>query len=210
MNSNDELQSIIFNPKIFLGMYLLHSNDQKFYLTTRIQKAYFLFCKEVFEMICKKVFDKNVQLNLFSNDDFTPYNYGPYSKDLDLAITFYEDKNIIIVEENNNNNINNDIYNDENNIIDDDNWKDRTLSINKKFRTYKLNRKYINNFENSKNKISNIIKSNKNNDKLWWEEFKKFVDNMNSNDINRILKYVYEKYPSFTSKSIIKKEVNNE
>lgn len=204
-NKKENLKKVILNPKIFIGMYMIHSEKYQFYLTTRIQKAYFLFFKEIFEIIYKKIFNMNSNADLSIDDYFISYNYGPYSQKLDLALAFYEDKKIIIIEEDEKSH-NNFLIENNQMIEDNENWNDKLLQINKKFRIYKLNEEYIDYFRKTKNKISQLIEIE---DKIeiWWNEFKKFVDFMNSNDINTILRYVYKKYPNFTKNSLIKDEV---
>ena len=222
-NSNiAKIKEVIFNPKIFIGLFLFFSKKHKFLLTTRIQKAYFLFVKEIFKSILETIYNK--QLDIFSLDsdkdgDFIACNFGPYSKDIDFALSLYESSKIIntttIETKYSKESIDfNSNYKEKNAKkyihLDDDNWKDQNLWNEKKFFCYELNSKYIPEFKETIKKISSLfadeIISNQ-----FWVQFKLFVEKINETDINKILFYVYNKYPNYTTKSLIKKKVlNNE
>lgn len=188
----------ICQAKIFIGMFLLFSENHCFYLKTRIQKAFFLFKKEFLKNIWKMQ-DSNDE-----SDDFIAYNYGPYSKDIDYALSFYISKNIVHEEIKDSQNTNTFILDNH----DDDNWKDVENLRNKKIYKFCLNKNQIKNYEDVKNKLSSTLSKEEAN--IFWEEFQKFVRKINETKIEQILFYVYKKYPEYTKNSFIKDEVLNE
>lgn len=205
-NDINEFKKTILNNKIFITLYLFYSKNREFFLHTRIQKAYFLFYKEVF----KKIFQNNEQTKLDFNEnvenDFKPFYFGPYSEDVGKSLIFLEEKKIIIKS----------VYVMEKipiHSLTDDNYqnKDKEIYINsnqdfeKKYFKYKLSDEKIDFIEKSKNEINENFPLLKQFD--FWKKFEIFVDNMNKTDINLILKYVYKKYPDYIINSKIRKEV---
>lgn len=203
IQNKKEIENVFKKPKIFIGLFLLFSEKHEFYLATRIQKAFFLFIKEILPQIFKKISVEKQPILETSNDlDFIPYDFGPYSKSVDQTLMFFGGAGIVKISiiKKNFNNLGID------GVLDSDNLKDELLFTRDKMFHYKLSPKYENDFLNTKEEISKLF-CNKEQEKFFWNEFENFVKRINKTNINKILFYVYTKYPDYAENSIIKDKV---
>jgi hypothetical protein len=158
---------------------------------TRIVKMMFLFDKEI-----KKEFIKDSSIDLIEFPDFTPWKYGPFSKQIYDDIEFFINNEYIISEL---------IVNDSSEIegLEYFNWLDDFLVTDEneiisdiyrqeRFSLTKLGMNYV------EGHIYNDLTENQK------EIVKVFKLKINTASLNAILRYTYMKYPEFTTKSEIK------
>ncbi|MGL6124960.1 MAG: hypothetical protein ACRC1F_00510 [Metamycoplasmataceae bacterium] len=189
--------SYISDPRIFLWLFIYWSPNKSVSLVTRLQKAYFLFMKEFIVEMSK------IQTSLY--DDFEGNNFGPYSKKLASAISELTIQNKINVEERE---ISNDDLNtinvDSKSFYDEDTFSDTIFT--KSYKVFTI----VDNEENEKTmtKIKSLFKKEEYDDFL--PKFKNFCKIICNANINNILRYIYENFPQYTGKSIIKEEILND
>lgn len=192
----------VFNdPKVFILLYLMYSKDYRFYLATRIQKAFFIFKREFISQF------KSGKDNFTEN--FRPHFFGPYSSELDNSLIMLEKMDFIkriinlkkdYIEEINKNE----------SKFDEDANTDLICALRNEYYSYELNSEKINYFNEIIKEISSNVFENIEEKEKFFLEFKNFVDLFNNANINSILEYVYKKYPEFTSNSLIREKILNE
>lgn len=175
-------------------LLLLYLNEKKpIYGAIRLTKMMFLFNEEIAPLLkksgaeCQKL------------PEFIAYNYGPFSKDvyeqieLFRGIKFIQVTNIKTQEE----------------MAEVDDWEEMAFTEEVSSQGYSLNTngsyyKYQLLSVGEKFVKENII------DELTAEQISilsKFKEKITELSPKQILKYVYTKYPEYTEKSLIKKEV---
>lgn len=162
--------------------------------TTRIQKMFFIFEKEILPCLKNKTYDSPA---------FFAYNYGPYSKDISENIRFFHnikfidetvldyDKPQKAVEE--------EIYDESDWLFDDINSVNENESIKEySYFLTQIGLKYV------KENLLNLYDSE---DKKLLQQFKKKICSM---PLSGIIDYVYHKYEDMTEKSLIRDKVLGE
>ena len=195
--------NLVSNPTIFVWLLIYYSPDQSVVLVTRLQKSFFLFIKE----FIKTVFNDGKQINLFEENFFEGNNFGPFSKDIAKSITELEIQNKIEIKNKMGYKDQEIISNDlTNNFFDEDNYSDGIYTKN--YKIFSL----VNSPDNDLtiSKIKQIFSESNGNFDYFIEEFKLFCEKMCNTNINNILRYVYQKYPNYIEKSIIKDSVLSE
>lgn len=160
----------------------------------RLTKMMFIFDKEISKRL------KNDGVDLTNPPDFFAYNYGPFSKDVYEQIELFRSIGFVDVED----------MNASEEMAEVDDWEeapfiDETIAqekshLNKDGKYYKytltaLGIAYVE---------TNIIAILTQDQIDFLSEFKRKIMNLSP---RAILKYVYTKYPEYTSKSVIKDEV---
>lgn len=178
-------------------LLLLFLNDKKpIDGAIRLEKMMFLFDKEIVPIM------KNEGIALDNLPEFIPYDFGPFSKDVYEQVELF--KGIKFIQVTN-------IYAKEEmveaddleelpflNEIENKGYELKTDGVFYRYTLLKLGEKYV---------IDNILPLvNKNNISL----LEKFKEKITSLPAKHILKYVYLKYPEYTSKSLIKDKVLND
>jgi hypothetical protein len=162
---------------------------------TRIVKTLFLFDKEI-----KKDFLKDSDIELISFPNFYEWYYGPFSKDVFGDIEFFINNGFI------DNTPLNDYEMADAELNEFQNWADDFLldeetrpSVSLPYQEcFRLTEKGIAFVE------SNIFKFLSENQQKTIQLFKKTV---NESSLAAIIRYTYMKYPSYTSKSLIKDRI---
>jgi hypothetical protein len=159
---------------------------------TRLMKMLFLYDKEI-----SKGFYQNQKVNF----GFKSYNYGPFSRKVYEAIDFLESRGIIDVKFSNSvdesdftleNLINS---SDEESEKDDNDIQEESIGV-EQFEITKLGKSFMEN----QSKFFAWVNLNENQKEI----LKKFKSQMVSAKLKDILRYVYQKYPEFADKSIIR------
>jgi uncharacterized protein YwgA len=154
---------------------------------TRLTKMVFLFEKEI-----KKEFFNDIDITL---PNFDSYNFGPFSKELFDDLSFFVSIGFIRTEE-----TSIPISNVEKKEIEmalDDDWEDAGFEkaeqefVELEYSLSPYGLKYV--VENIWGILSDIQKEN----------LKKFKQQINAISLDSLLRYVYNKYPNYTDKSII-------
>jgi uncharacterized protein YwgA len=154
---------------------------------TRLTKMVFLFEKEI-----KREFFSDIDISL---PKFDSYNFGPFSKELFDDLSFFVSIGFIHTEE-----TSIPISNVEKKEIEmalDDDWEDAGFeeseqeSVELRYSLSQQGLKYV--VENIWGMLSDIQKEN----------LKKFKQQINTISLDSLLRYVYNKYPDYTDKSII-------
>lgn len=167
----------------------------------RLMKMMFLFEKEI-----KKMLENIKHKSLFN---FEPFNFGPFSKEVYQQIEFFSSIKFISVKS-----IDiNDNDKDEYKMIESDDYEE-SIFINEmfsqdkdfvkeddyKFFQYKIESEGIRYVESEIFSKKLLAESQR-------ELLAKFKQKINSMTPQQILKYVYTKYPEYTTKSKIKNKV---
>jgi uncharacterized protein YwgA len=161
---------------------------------TRLTKMVFLFEKEI-----KKEFFSDIDITL---PNFESHNFGPFSKDLFDDLSFFVSIGFIRAEE-----TSIPISNVEKKEIEmalDDDWEDAGFekaeqeSVELKYSLSLQGLKYV--AENIWGMLSDIQKEN----------LTKFKQQINTISLDSLLRYVYNKYPNYTDKSIIADKYMND
>ena len=190
---------LISNPTIFIWLLIYYSPNKSVVLVTRLQKSFFLFIKEFIGIVFK-----GEQINLFEEDLFVGDNFGPFSRDVAKSIAELKIQNKIEIEDKvvyeKKEIISNDLTN---NFFDEDNYLDGIYTKN--YKIFHLTDSDENNL--TIDRIKKIFNDNQGNFDDFEKQFKLFSKKMCDTNINNILRYVYEKYPDYIGKSIIKDSV---
>lgn len=161
---------------------------------TRLMKMLFLFEKEI-----SKDFYQNQKVKF--DFDFQAYNYGPFSRKVYEAIDFLESRGIIDIKFSNSvdesdftleNLINS---SDEESEKDNNDVPEESIGV-EQFEITKIGKIFM------EDQTKNFAWVNLNNNQK--EIIKKFKSQMASARLKDILRYVYQKYPDFADKSIIR------
>lgn len=163
---------------------------------TRLTKMIFIFEKEIYK---KFKFDKLLPEDVLPQ--FRPYKYGPFAKELYFNIEFFQNIGFIDVrymeyESTDEPKTESEefVYWEEDIIIDEDITD--MIQIEEFYLT-EIGKRYVG------EKILPILSQNQ------LEALEKFKSTLNGISLKKILKYVYNKYPDYSAKSKIKKEILN-
>jgi hypothetical protein len=175
-------------------------NDNKGGITpiigrTRLMKMLFLFEKEIYKDFCK---DNASQIDF----GFSPYNYGPYSKKIYEAIDFLEIKGIIDIAFSTN--INESDF-DLENFLNLANENESNFDVSEeeiRVEVFLSTNSGIAIMKDKNKQFSWVALSD--NQKHIVSKFKTQMVNARLKDI---LRYVYEKYPKYSEKSLIKNQL---
>lgn len=159
--------------------------------TTRIQKMFFIFEKEILPCLKKKDYEP---------PEFFAYNYGPYSKSLSDNLRFFV--NLGYIQESTLEFTKPDTAVQEE-IFDESDWLFEDLDLEKEKEpvreyAYTLTNLGINYVE------QNLLNLYSDEDKKVLQEFKNKVISM---PLSGIIDYVYHKYKDMTTKSLIRDRV---
>ncbi len=161
---------------------------------TRITKMMFLFDEQL-----KKDFEKDCDVSI---PEFIPYLYGPYSSEVFRDLFFLMDNGFIIAEDTNipvSQNASHDesvyIQDEEEMGINDEFWIELYDVKDEKEKSYSLTKK-------GKSFVQEQL----------WEELtdnqrsllERFKHQINSMDLDALLRYIYGKYPEYTTESLIR------
>jgi uncharacterized protein YwgA len=181
LSSKDFLLTLLYCP--------INDNKMNVPITgrTKLTKMVFLFDKEI-----KKDFFNNIQLNL---PGFLPYHFGPFSKELFDDLNFFISIGFILTEETTIPLSN--VEKQEIAMAVDDDWANAGFedteqdSVELMYKLSPHGESYVK-------------------DKVWdlFSEFQKrilidFKKQINAISLDSLLRYVYNKYPDYTGKSII-------
>lgn len=155
---------------------------------TRIIKSMFLFDKEV-----KKDFLQDTDIELVRFAEFFPWNYGPFSRDIYSDIEFFMNNGFI-------EDTMSDSEKSEAELNEEANWRedyvlDSDKNVDSESRSEESFQLTPKGYDYTK---ENIYSSLSDNQKLLIKEFKA---KLNSASLRSILRYVYLKYPKYTSMS---------
>jgi len=163
---------------------------------TRLTKMIFIFEKEIYK---KFEFDKILPENVLP--EFHPYKYGPFAKELYSNIEFFQNIgfiNVRYIEYESTDEAKTEseefVYWEEDIIIDEDITD--VVEIEEFYLT-NTGKEYV------KEKIVPILSHNQ------LEVLKKFKSTLNGISLQKILKYVYNKYPRYSADSEIKEKILN-
>ncbi len=177
-----EYRKIVDNPKVFILLLLFFLDKNKIEGITKLQKIYFIFLKE---------FRKKSEI--IQEEKFYSYNFGPYSKELQIALTTlieFGKINKKMKKENEERKSDHKFIDPDliGPFIKDDFYIDEKQKIDIKNMISNIESKY------------SFFKQDKENMKI-------FFNDWNKKKLAEILKYVYTNYEDFTGKSIIKDDV---
>lgn len=175
-------------------LLLLYLNDKQPILgAIRLTKMMFLFEKEVAPILKSKGCDFN---NL---PEFIAYNFGPFSKDLYEQVELFKGIEFIKVMD----------LKAKDEMVEVDDWQEMPFADELTNTGYRLNddgKYYKYQLLNTGAKyVEEKIIPGLSNEQI--EIIKQFKAKITSLYPKQILKYVYTKYPEFTTKSLIVKEV---
>lgn len=167
---------------------------------TRLTKMIFIFEKEIYK---KFEFDKLLPEDALP--EFQPYKYGPFAKELYFNIEFFQNIdfiNVRYIEYESTDEAKTEgeaeaeefVYWEEDIIIDEDITD--MIQIEEFYLT-EIGKRYV------REKMLPILSQNQ------LEALEKFKSTLNGISLQKILKYVYNKYPDDSAKSKIKKEILN-
>jgi len=163
---------------------------------TRLTKMIFIFEKEIYK---KFEFVKILPANVLP--EFKPYKYGPFAKEIYFNIEFFQNIdfiNVRYIEYESTDEAKTEseefVYWEEDIIIDEDTTD--MVQIEEFYLT-KTGKEYV------KEKIVPILSHNQ------LEVLKKFKSTLNGISLQKILKYVYNKYPRYCANSEIKEKILN-
>ena len=164
---------------------------------TRVVKSVFLFFKEIIKNFTK---DKNI--DFIDIPEFYAWNYGPFSRDIYTDLEFLINNGLV-----NTTNTDDEISEAEQDEIE--NWvDDYKVDLLEEDQEYSMDVKYVEEL-NLTDKGLTFVK-----DKIWpslTENQKtiltKFKESITKGSIAALMNYVYLKYPEYTGKSLIKKQV---
>lgn len=175
-------------------LLLLYLNDKEpIKGAVRLTKMMFLFGQQIVPTLKEKGLESDKLPEFFS------YNYGPFSKDLYQQVDLFKNIGFIDVE---------DVHSDddllivdnmiENEFVDECYEGDVEFKIENDYRMYMIADKGCGFVE------TELLPNIREEHRILLERFKRKITDM---PINKLLYYVYTKYPEFTDKSLIKKEV---
>lgn len=162
---------------------------------TRLMKMLFLFEKEIYKDFCK---DNSMRIDF----GFSPYNYGPYSKKIYEAIDFLETRGIIEIDFSTN--INESDFDLENFLnLANENESSFDVSDEEIRVEVFLSTKPGIAIMKDKEKLFSWVSLSDNQRHI----ISKFKTQMVNARLKDILRYVYEKYPKYSEKSLIKNQL---
>ncbi len=163
---------------------------------TRLTKMIFIFEKEIYK---KFEFDKILPENVLP--EFQPYKYGPFAKELYFNIEFFQNigfVNVRYIEYESTDEAKTEseefVHWEEDMIIDED---ITDMVQIEEFRLASHGKEYV------KEKIVPILSDNQ------LKVLGKFKSTLNGISLQKILKYVYNKYPHYCENSEIKEKILN-
>ncbi len=175
-------------------LLLLYLNDKEPILgAIRLEKMMFLFNMEIAPMLSEK------GLKSDKLPEFIAYNYGPFSKDVYEQIELFKGIKFIQVTDLNATEEMVEVDDlEELYFVDEMTNKGFVLKADGKYYKYtliKMGENYV---------VDRILPNVNDEQKSLLEMFKKKITSINP---KQLLKYVYSKYPDYTTKSLIKNEV---
>ena len=190
MQNNNKL---IGSDYLLLLLYL--NNCSPINSAVKLTKMMFLFNKEISPLLRKK------GANIENLPDFTPYNYGPFSKDVYEQIELFQSISFIKVK---------DLYKTEE-MAEVDDWEESAFidelaedqeqyrrASDGKLMQYSLLKK-------GKDYVEREILPLLTKEQI--QILQQFKTQITETSIKAILRYVYTKYPEMTKNSLIKDEV---
>lgn len=181
------------NGADFLLLLLFLNNKEPILGAIRLEKMMFLFNMEIAPLLKEKGLESD------KLPDFFAYNYGPFSKDVYEQVELFKGiKFIQVIDLKATEELVEVDDLEEMSFVDEMKNKGYELKTDGTFYKYSLlktGENYV---------VENILPSISTEQKALLEAFKKKITSLYP---KQLLKYVYSKYPSYTTKSLIKNEV---
>jgi len=177
------------NSADYLLLLLYLNNQEPIKGSTRLMKMMFIFNKEILSKISKP--NEKIIIN-----DFEAYKFGPFSKSLYEQVALFTSLEFIKVDTDKKLE---ELANLDN--FEEDNFEADNFQLNESNLMYIYKIK-----KNGIEYVENEIIPHLNNEAVV-TKLEKFKNKINEISIKNLLFYVYNKYPDYTKKSIIKDEV---
>ncbi len=183
-----------FNGSDYLLLLLYLDNKSPIKGAVRLEKMMFLFNEEIANVL------RNKGLDSYNLPTFIAYNYGPFSKDVYMQVDFFSSIGFVKITNVYSNEDLAEVDEWEEGYFIDELWADESSIVipDNKYYIYRiteLGSQYVE---------SNILQEIKDDQLAFLNKFKKQIVKIS---IDSLLKYVYEKYPEYAEKSLIKDEV---
>ena len=169
------------NGADYLLLLLYLNNKEPIIGAVRLEKMMFLFNMEIAPILKEKGLESD------KLPEFIAYNYGPFSKDVYEQVELFKGIKFIQIT---------DLKATEEMVeVTSKGYKLKTDGTYYKYSLLKTGENYV---------VDNILPSVSDEQKALLETFKKKITSIYP---KQLLKYVYSKYPDYTTKSLIKNEV---